>query len=136
MHTFVFGYGAKQLAEQMISVQQALLWDKNQNFTENIQKILEKFNTLNLKLSLRVSDGEKHLANKVFVLTGSLTKYTRGEAQRLIENLGGKVTASVSKNTDFVLAGTEPGSKYTKAQKLEVKIINEDEFEEMIKISE
>ena len=70
---------------------------------------------------------------KTFVLTGSLENYTRGEATQLIENMGGKVTSSVSKNTSYVLAGVDPGSKFDKAQKLGIKILSESEFSEMIK---
>ena len=68
-----------------------------------------------------------------FVLTGSLSKYTRGEAGDIIEKLGGKVSNSVSKKTNYVLAGEEAGSKLTKAQSLGVKIITEEDFENMLK---
>ena len=68
-----------------------------------------------------------------FVLTGSLDNYTREEAGNIIENLGGKVSSSVSKKTSYVLAGDDAGSKLTKAQNLGVTIITEKEFEEMIK---
>lgn len=70
---------------------------------------------------------------KTFVLTGTLEKYTRDEAGAIIENFGGKTSSSVSKKTDYVLAGEEAGSKLTKAESLGVKIISEQEFEEMIK---
>ena len=70
---------------------------------------------------------------KTFVLTGALEKYTRDEASNIIEKFGGKTSSSVSKKTDYVLAGEEAGSKLTKAQNLGVKIITEAEFEEMIK---
>jgi DNA ligase (NAD+) len=69
---------------------------------------------------------------KVFVLTGTLPSLTREEATAKIESLGGKVASSVSRKTDFVLAGTEAGSKLDKAQKLGVKIIDENEFVKMI----
>lgn len=72
------------------------------------------------------------LKNRTFVLTGTLAKFTRGEAKARIESSGGKVTSSVSKKTDFVLAGENPGSKLAKAQKLSVTIISEEEFEKMI----
>ena len=67
-------------------------------------------------------------AGKTFVLTGTLPSLTREEATAKIEALGGKVTGSVSKKTDFVLAGAEAGSKLTKAQELGVKILDETEF--------
>ena len=70
---------------------------------------------------------------KTFVLTGALSKYTRDEASSIIEKFGGKTSSSVSKKTDYVLAGEEAGSKLTKAESLGVKIISEEEFEEMIK---
>lgn len=71
-------------------------------------------------------------SKKVFVLTGALKKYTRDEASWLIKERGGKTSSSVSKNTDFLLVGENPGSKYEKAKKLNVKIITEKEFEKML----
>ncbi|MBL7074675.1 NAD-dependent DNA ligase LigA [candidate division KSB1 bacterium] len=71
-------------------------------------------------------------AGKTFVLTGRLAGFTREEASEIIHNEGGQVISSVSKKTDFVLAGEEPGSKYKKAKKLGVKIIDEEEFENLI----
>ena len=68
------------------------------------------------------------LAGKTFVLTGTLPKLTREEATAKIEAAGGKVSGSVSKKTDYVVAGTEAGSKLDKAQKLGVKIIDEAEL--------
>ena len=80
-------------------------------------------------------EGERNelFEGKTFVLTGTLEKYTRTEASEIIERLGGKTSSSVSKKTDYVLAGKEAGSKLDKAQKLGVKIISESEFEEMAK---
>jgi len=72
-------------------------------------------------------------AGKTFVLTGTVPSMTREEATARIESLGGKVSSSVSKKTDYVLAGEEAGSKLEKAQKLGVKIIDEKEFLKMIK---
>ncbi|MBE6609133.1 MAG: NAD-dependent DNA ligase LigA [Ruminococcaceae bacterium] len=70
---------------------------------------------------------------KTFVLTGTLPTMKRDEASKLIESFGGKTSSSVSKKTDYVLAGEEAGSKLVKAQQLGVKIISEEEFWEMIK---
>lgn len=75
----------------------------------------------------------KILQDKVFVLTGILESLTREEAKERIRRLGGDISSSVSKNTDFVVAGKEPGSKYDKARKLGIKIVGEKEFLEMIK---
>ena len=72
------------------------------------------------------------LAGKTFVLTGTLPSMTREEATEKIEALGGHVTDSVSKKTDYVLAGAEPGSKFDKAKELAVKIIDEAEFRKIL----
>lgn len=74
--------------------------------------------------------------DKTFVLTGSLTDYSRKEAKTIIEDLGGTVTSSVSKNTDYLLVGDSPGSKYDKAKELKIKILNEDDFKKMIDTGE
>lgn len=72
------------------------------------------------------------LAGKQFVLTGTLEDFTRSQAKEIIIKLGGRVTDSVSKKTDYVVAGVEPGSKYVRAKKLGVSIITEEEFKKII----
>lgn len=67
-----------------------------------------------------------------FVLTGTLPGLTRSEASKIIEENGGEVLTSVSKNTDYVLAGADAGSKLIKAQNLKIRIINEEDFLKMI----
>ncbi len=84
-------------------------------------------NTLSIK---EKADGR--FTGKTFVLTGTLEHYTREEAGAIIEKFGGKTSSSVSKKTDFVLAGENPGSKLTKAQSLGIRVISEAEFEGMI----
>lgn len=71
---------------------------------------------------------KQDLANMTFVLTGELDSMTRSEAKERIEELGGKMTGSVSKKTDYLVAGKNPGSKYDKAQKIGTKILNEEDF--------
>jgi DNA ligase (NAD+) len=75
----------------------------------------------------------KRLEGKTFIFTGALTKLTRSEAKKLVEAQGGSIAASVSKRTDFVVAGESPGSKYDKAKELGLKIIDETEFLKLIK---
>ncbi|WP_409068997.1 NAD-dependent DNA ligase LigA [Clostridium sp. FAM 1755] len=76
---------------------------------------------------------ENPFMNKTIVVTGSLNNYSRGEIKDKLQSLGAKVSSSVSKNTDYVLAGEKPGSKYDKAVNLGIKVIDEDEFFNMIK---
>jgi len=68
------------------------------------------------------------------VLTGTLPTLKRNDAKELIEKRGGKVTSSVSKSTTFVLAGEEAGSKLTKAEELNVKVVDEDYFNELLEL--
>ena len=73
------------------------------------------------------------LQGKSFVLTGTLNRYSRQEAKELIEANGGKVAGSVSKKTDFLLLGENPGSKLEKAIAFKIAVISEAEFEKMIR---
>ena len=72
------------------------------------------------------------LAGKTIVLTGTLARHTRDEAKKMIEDAGGRVSGSVSKKTDYVVAGAEAGSKLEKARELEVTVIDEDEMEKLL----
>lgn len=85
---------------------------------------------VNMKSLKEVKDNR--FTGMTFVLTGTLPTYTRNEAAEIIESFGGKTSSSVSKKTSFVLAGDEAGSKLDKANKLGIRVINEDEFREMI----
>lgn len=76
---------------------------------------------------------QKHpFAKKVFVLTGTLEKYTREQATKLIRERGGKVVNSVSSHTDYILVGENPGSKYEKAKQLSIPILTEEEFHHLL----
>ena len=103
---------------------------KNDQTIDLINRL--KKSGVNMK-ALEDENADNRFEGKTFVLTGSLEKYTRQEASDIIEKFGGKVSGSVSKKTSYVLAGEEAGSKLTKAQNLEIAIISEEQFEEMIK---
>ncbi len=97
-------------------------------------EMIEEFKTLGLKLTEPVSEKKNDIFNgKTFVLTGTLPTLKRSQAAKIIEDNGGKVSSSVSKKTDYVLAGEEAGSKLTKAQSLGIEIITEEQLFEMIK---
>ncbi len=96
-------------------------------------KLLERLGKNGVKPRQQTTDNRRQiLSGKTFVLTGALSGLTRDEAKRKIRELGGDVSSSVSKNTDYVVAGADPGSKYDKAKKLGVKIIDEREFLKLI----
>jgi DNA ligase (NAD+) len=97
-------------------------------------EIIEKLRTYGVNFEEKeefVTTG-RQLEGLTFVLTGELQSMTRNEAKAKIEQLGGKVSGSVSKKTSFVIAGANPGSKYSDAVKLGIKILNEEEFLELI----
>ena len=96
--------------------------------------LINKLKELNVNTKNLENDIEDNrFEGKTFVLTGSLENFTRGEASNIIEKFGGKTSGTVSKKTDYVLAGEEAGSKLTKAQNLGITIISEEEFKNMIK---
>jgi len=97
-------------------------------------ELLRKLEKNGVTIRRQTSDDRRQkLRGMAFVLTGTLSGLTRDEAKDKIRQLGGEVSSAVSKNTDYVVAGDEPGGKFDKAKKLGVKIINEKEFLEMIK---
>ncbi|WP_434577651.1 NAD-dependent DNA ligase LigA [Thermoanaerobacterium thermosaccharolyticum] len=98
------------------------------------REILDKLKKAGVNMVKKKSENTSNIFDGLtFVLTGTLSSYTRDEAKQLIEERGGKVTGSVSKKTNYVVAGTDPGSKLSKAQQLGVKVIDEKEFENMLK---
>lgn len=101
--------------------------EKSKTLTKKLKKIglnLEADKTVKIKFNANFKD-------RTFVLTGTLERYTRDEASQIIEEFGGRVSSSVSKKTDYVLAGKEAGSKLEKAKKFGVTIIGEKDFEKM-----
>ena len=100
---------------------------------EDNRRLISTLKELGLKTSEdKVEVKESFFTGKKVVLTGSLTKYERSEAKRIIEALGGKCIDSVSKNTNVVIAGESAGSKLEKANALGVKVLTIDEFLDMI----
>ena len=102
---------------------------------EQTEDLINRLREVGVNMELG-DDGEiadERFAGKTFVLTGTLEKYTRDEAQAIIEKFAGRASKTVSKKTTYVLAGEEAGSKLTKAQSLGIQIISEQEFDKMIK---
>ena len=95
------------------------------------RKLVERLREAKLRLTGEKKQRRTKLAGKTFVLTGTLAKYTRDEAKKMIEDAGGKVTGSVSKKTDYVVAGEDAGSKLDKAKDLGVNVIDEKEMEKL-----
>jgi len=103
---------------------------------ENI-KILEKLRKAGLRFTERetpVLKSNPQISEKSFVFTGTLDSLSREEAAELVRNQGGKSVSSVSKNTDYVVVGKDPGTKYQKARQLGIKTLTETEFLELLKI--
>ena len=96
------------------------------------QDLINKLRGAGVSFKSREEKKDDRFAGLTFVLTGTLSRFTRDEASAIIESFGGKASSSVSKKTAFVLAGENAGSKLTKAESLGIKIISEEEFETMI----
>jgi DNA ligase (NAD+) len=93
--------------------------------------VVDDLMKLGVKYSSRKARAGGKLADKVFVFTGALKNFTRDEAKRMVEELGGRVVSAVSGKVDYVVAGEDPGSKLEKAKKLGIEIIDEKTFEEI-----
>ncbi|MCD6323116.1 MAG: NAD-dependent DNA ligase LigA [Clostridiales bacterium] len=104
-------------------------WFGDEKYKKMLQRMYESGVEIIVMQNTSVNND---IAGKSFVLTGTLTSLTRDEAKELIRDAGGKIVSSVSKNTDYVLAGEKAGSKLIKAQKLGVSVINEDELRELL----
>ena len=96
------------------------------------KKLIQNLKTIGFKIDTLVKSSEGNLNGKTFVLTGTLNQYSRQQATQLIEDLGGIVTSSVSKNTNYLIYGEKPGSKLDKAKKLKVVTLTEEDFSKLI----
>ena len=128
---------AKQTIEDLTQVHEIgpIVAQSIYNFFHNPKnlKVLEKLKDGGVKFPAEKAKVEETpLSGKTFVLTGGLDSFTRDEARKIIEDMGGRVSSSVSKKTDFVIAGKDPGSKYDDTVRLGIKALNEDDFKKMI----
>jgi DNA ligase (NAD+) len=98
------------------------------------RKLVERLHEAGLTLTGQKKQRGTMLAGRTFVLTGTLAHFTRDEAKKMIEDAGGKVTGSVSKKTDYVVAGSDAGSKLDKAKELGVRVIDEKELEKLVRV--
>lgn len=97
------------------------------------RELVDRLKSLGVNMIGEETVKENRFDGKVFVLTGTLTEFKRSEASKIIESLGGKTSSSVSKKTDYVIAGEDAGSKLQKANELGITVLSEQEFAEMIK---
>jgi DNA ligase (NAD+) len=130
--------------EDLMSASEAQLEEVNEvgpRIAQSIREFFEEPRNRELVKRLRMAGltftGKKkqrgtELAGKTFVLTGTLAHYSRAEAKQLIEDAGGRVSGSVSKKTDYLVAGTDAGSKLEKAKELEVKVIDEEDLKNLV----
>lgn len=160
LYRLIFGLGIRHIGEKaaktlalycktidkLMDVQQeelSQLADFGEIMAESVVEFIKQEQNISFIERLKdagvncVSKAEENSDNrfegKTFVLTGTLIKYKRNDAAAIIEKLGGKTSSSVSKKTDYVLAGAEAGSKLDKANSLGITVISEEEFEQMIK---
>jgi DNA ligase (NAD+) len=96
------------------------------------RELVEQLRKAGLRFTGKKKDRGTRLAGKTFVLTGTLAHFTRDQAKAMIEDAGGRVSGSVSKKTDYVVAGEDAGSKLEKAKELGVKVIGEEEIRRLV----
>ncbi len=96
------------------------------------RELIEQLRKAGVAFTGKKKERGTKLAGKTFVLTGTLARHTRDEAKNMIESAGGRVSGSVSKKTDYVVAGADAGSKLDKAKELGVPVIDEDEVETLL----
>ncbi len=155
---FIYALGIRHVGEEIAQILAYSFGDltklQNANFDklysiEGIDKVIakslidyfqneshKKYIRRLLNAGIKIQNPPKRkntLGGKSFVLTGSLEKYSRDEVKNVIRQYSGDISSSVSKNTDYVIVGKNPGSKYDKAKKLGIKIINEKQFLKMLK---
>ena len=95
-------------------------------------RLIENLKKSGFNFKRTQNETKSYLSGSTFVITGTLEEFTRQEVTRLIEELGGTVTTSISKNTNYLIYGSSPGSKYEKALSLQVKMLNEAKFKSLI----
>ena len=150
---FVGAYNAKLLSNNFVSIDELMKVDKERlievegiggktasaiiGFFSNKKnlEVIQKLRRAGVRMGGKEISKKRDLPfkDKRFVLTGTLKGYTRDEAKELIERLGGRVTGSVSKKTDWVVMGKDPGTKLDEAKKFGVTIIDEEEFKRLMK---
>ena len=104
-------------------------------FSEKNKALIEKLRSAGLNLNQpprQVSTAVLPLAGKTFAVTGTLSRLSRSESESRIKDLGGKITSSVSKNTDYLVVGESPGSKLAAAERLGTNILDEDAFVDLL----
>jgi DNA ligase (NAD+) len=99
---------------------------------ESNRYVLEQLQNAGVSMEPKYTQKSEKLSGKTFIFTGTLEHFTRDEAEQMVQASGGKIVSSVSSKTDYVVAGKDPGSKYEKAKKLGITIINEIEFNKLI----
>jgi DNA ligase (NAD+) len=95
-------------------------------------ELLESLGKAGLRFQGKKKERGTKLAGKTFVLTGTLANLSRDDAKKMIEDAGGRVSGSVSKKTDYIVAGTDAGSKLDKARELGVTVIGEEEMQDLL----